>query len=62
MGYSDVPVNACIQRLSWDGHDFIEAIRSDTNWQKAKDFVSKAGKVVTMETIQIAVQRLFLTL
>ena len=61
VGHSDVPANAYIQRLTWDGHDFIEATRSDTNWQKAKDLVKQAGKVVTMETLQVAVQRLFLS-
>jgi hypothetical protein len=47
------------KRLSWDGHDFIEAIRDDTRWNKAKNWVVEAGKTVTIETLKLAVKALF---
>jgi predicted transcriptional regulator len=32
------------QRLTWEGHEFIEAARDDSLWKKAKDTtLSKAG-------------------
>jgi DNA-binding transcriptional ArsR family regulator len=46
--------------ITWDGHDFIEAIKDDSRWSKAKDFVIEGGKVVTLETIKLAVKSLFL--
>lgn len=45
--------------LTWDGHDYIEAIRDDGRWQKAKDWVENAGKILTMETLKQAVTELF---
>ena len=26
-------------RMTWEGHEFLDAIRSDTVWQKAKELV-----------------------
>ncbi len=34
-------------RLTWDGHEFLDAARDDDRWQKAKDLMrDKAGTVV----------------
>lgn len=33
-------VAANVQQLTWDGHEFLEAVRNDTIWAKAKQ---KAG-------------------
>ena len=32
-----------IQRLTWDGHDFLDAIRSKSVWNKTKDAVGSSG-------------------
>jgi hypothetical protein len=32
-----------VHRLTWDGHDFLDAARSDTVWNKAKEKVLKPG-------------------
>ncbi len=45
--------------LTWDGHDYIEAVRDEGRWQKAKNWVTNAGKVLTMETLKEAVRELF---
>ena len=50
----------CATRLTWDGHDFIEAIRDDERWSKVKNWVSDAGKILTIETLKQAVTQLFL--
>jgi len=46
------------KRLTWDGHDFIEALRSESNWSRIKKWISDAGKTLTIETMRIAVKTL----
>ena len=31
------------QRLTWEGHEFVDAARDDTKWNKAKETLEKAG-------------------
>jgi hypothetical protein len=33
-------------RLTWQGHEFLDAARDDTRWNKAKDAMNKAGGFV----------------
>lgn len=33
-------------RLTWQGHEFLDAARDDTRWNKAKDAMAKAGGFV----------------
>lgn len=35
--------SAFVHGLSWAGHDFLDAARSDTNWNQARDVTKKAG-------------------
>jgi hypothetical protein len=56
---TDVPVAVMIKKLTWSGHDFIDAITSELNWQKVKDFLKEAGKQITLETVKFAVKQLF---
>jgi hypothetical protein len=30
-------------RLTWEGHEFLDAARDDTRWEKAKSAISKVG-------------------
>lgn len=36
-------INWIPQRLTWEGHEFLEASRDDNNWTKAKDIMAKSG-------------------
>jgi len=45
--------------LTWDGHDYIEAIRDEAKWKKVKEWVKSTGKVLTIETIKLAIEKLF---
>lgn len=56
---SEIPAAVNIQKLTWTGHDFIDAIASESDWQKVKVFLKDAGKQVTIETIKVAVSQLF---
>jgi hypothetical protein len=55
----DIPDLVMISRLTWDGHDFIQGIATDTKWNKVKAFLTEAGKDLTIETIKWAVLQLF---
>lgn len=39
-----------VDRLSWAGHDFLDAISNETIWSKVKNSVKEAGGKVTIET------------
>jgi hypothetical protein len=56
---NDIPQGVIIKRITWEGHDFIDAIRSDTKWTKIKGFLASAGKDLTIETIKVAAKELF---
>lgn len=44
-------------RITWEGHDWLDAAREPTRWEKAKATASKAGGAVTFEVMkQILVQ------
>lgn len=49
-----------VKSLTWAGHDFLEAIEDEGNWEKAKSFIKESGKVITIETLKEAVKVLFL--
>lgn len=40
------------QRLTWEGHEFLDAIRSDTVWQKTKKIFTEQGVAMTFELVK----------
>lgn len=48
--------NACwvVKSLTFSGHDFLDAARSDTLWARAKSIVAKSGGALTLEALKIA--------
>jgi hypothetical protein len=40
------------RRLTWQGHEFLDNARDDTNWQNAKKFVKDKGGSLTFEVIK----------
>jgi len=57
--FSEIPDRVIIRRLTWEGHNFIDAIRDEGRWQKSKDWIREAGKILTLETIKEAIRTLF---
>jgi hypothetical protein len=45
---SEGTIEYYVHRLTWRGHEFLEAARSDTIWQKAKVKVAAAGGSVSI--------------
>lgn len=43
---------AIVQSLTWEGHEFIDAARDDTRWQKAKSIVAEKGGGVTLDLLK----------
>lgn len=58
---TDIPGAVLTKGITWEGHDFIDAIESDSNWNKVKSYLKEAGKIVTIESVQLAVHQLFVS-
>lgn len=41
-----------VGRLTWDGHEFLEKIKSDTVWNKTKDTITTKGIPFVMEAVK----------
>lgn len=41
-------------RLTWDGHEFLEAVKDDTRWAKVKNAMGKAGGFVYQIAMSVA--------
>jgi hypothetical protein len=44
--------HSVITRLTWAGHDFLDAMRDDTLWKKAKEHVIKPGASFTFDVLK----------
>ena len=45
-------VDAFISKLTWNGHDFLDAIRSDSVWEKTKATVAETVGSASFEVIK----------
>jgi hypothetical protein len=45
-------------RLTWDGHEFLDAARDNNRWEKAKGTMQKAGGFVLPVLMQLLTQYL----
>jgi hypothetical protein len=43
---------AIVFRLTWAGHEFLDAVREDTLWAKAKQYVIKPGASWTFDLLK----------
>ena len=41
-----------VGHLTWEGHDFLDKIRSDTVWNKVKSTIKKRGLPMILDTIK----------
>jgi Hypothetical protein (DUF2513) len=51
-GPDGTPSGAVIIRLTWAGHDFLDAARNDTVWRAAKEKVLKPGVSWTFDLLK----------
>ena len=47
-----------VLRLTYEGHEFLDAARNDTLWAKAKETVTKNTGTLTLEGLKIALSTL----
>jgi DNA-binding transcriptional ArsR family regulator len=40
--------------ITWEGHEFLEAARTNSNWQKAKKIITSKGVSLSFEALKIA--------
>lgn len=59
IGNHGIPVEVVLRKLTWAGHDFVDAISPESNWVKVKTFLIDSGKQITIETVKAAVIHLF---
>lgn len=43
-----------VKSLTWDGHEFLEAARDDSLWEKAKRLVLEKTGTLTFEALKLA--------
>ena len=41
-----------VERLTWEGHEFLEASRDDTRWNKAKEIVKEKGGGLAVDVLK----------
>lgn len=46
------PQAALVFRLTWEGHDFLDAVRNDTVWAKTKQLLKEKGGSGSFEIIK----------
>src|SRR5690606_4992679 len=52
-GYSaELSGNAICRGLTWQGHEFLNAVRSETVWAEAKRVLREKGLTVTFDVIK----------
>jgi len=46
------PADFVASRLTWQGHEFLDAARNETVWKKAQEHIKKSGVEVTISILQ----------
>lgn len=54
---SDGP-EALLSSLTWEGHEFIDAARDESRWNKAKSIVAEKGGGVTLDVLKALLVKL----
>jgi len=49
---------AVMIRLTWQGHEFLDAARNDAIWRKAGERIKKAGVQVTISVLEELLKKL----
>jgi len=45
---TEIPSYVFVEDVTWEGHNFIDAIREDTNWNKIKNYLIQEGKQLSI--------------
>jgi hypothetical protein len=51
-----------LTRLTWDGHEYLDAIRDDKIWDKTKRLILEKGSSMTFEVIKSSAIKVAMTI
>lgn len=51
-------VSASINSLTWEGHDFLDSVRSDKVWKEVKKSISKVAGSVSLAVIKQVAEKI----
>jgi len=51
---TDVPDRAILNRLTWEGHEFLDKAKNDKVWNKAKNIIKDKGASLSIDALKIA--------
>ncbi|TYK64171.1 DUF2513 domain-containing protein [Colwellia echini] len=46
------PTQFHVHRLTWDGHEFLDSIKSKSTWDKTKSLISEKGGAMSFDVIK----------
>jgi hypothetical protein len=47
-----------VERMTWEGHDFLNKARQSSTWKKAKDLVVSKGAPLTFDVLKAVLTKL----
>ncbi len=53
-----LPASTIRLKLTWAGHEFLDAARNDTIWKKAGERIEKSGVTITISLLQELLKQL----
>ena len=54
--YTEIPDLALINKLTWEGHEFLDQARKATVWNRAKEHLGKKGLELTFDGLKAAMR------
>lgn len=51
-GFGDIVAMTIPMRMTWQGHEFLDACRNESIWNKAKDKLQSVGGEVPLEVVK----------
>lgn len=58
LGQTGEPIGTTIQRLTWSGHDFLDATRNESIWNKAIGIIGTSVESATADLLKEACKQL----
>lgn len=46
------PTEFILRRLTWEGHEFVDAVQSDTVWEETKETFAAKGLAMTFDLVK----------
>ena len=60
-GEEGYPAMTTVNRMTWSGHDFLDAARNDSVWKKVTSGFAQKGLSTTFDLLKIALEKAILS-